>query len=295
VDIPWEEARLFLAVAESKSLSSAARLLRANQPTLSRRIAQLEARIGEPLFARSVGGMTLTEHGERLLEPARHMAQWAAELSRVAEARASAPSGVVRVTAPPGLACELLAPFAAFLRQALPSLRLEVIATLRYLDVARREADLALRLERPPRQDLVALAEVELRLAAYASPHYLATLKKGSGPGDVRWIAWAPPFDDVPPNPQLRQLVPGCVPAFASDDFMVQLRAAESGAGAILLARPRHRFSAPETLRALPLDLKLPSARLYLVSSRGALEVPRVRAVADLLAAELERGGKRAR
>jgi DNA-binding transcriptional LysR family regulator len=296
VDIPWEEARLFLAVAESKSLSAAARLLHANQPTLSRRIAQLEARVGEPLFARSVAGMNLTAHGERLLEPARHMARWAAELGRAAAERASAPSGVVRVTAPPGIAGELLAPFAAFLRQALPSLRLEVIATPRYLDIARREADLALRFARPPQRDVVPVAELSLPVAAYASPNYAATLKKGHGFEDVRWIAWAPPLDDVPPNPQLQKRIPGFVPAFASDDFLVQLRAAEAGAGAIVLARLRPQPAARDGLRPLDLDLKLPPARLYLVSSRGALDVPRVRAVADLLAAELRhRPTRRAR
>jgi DNA-binding transcriptional LysR family regulator len=287
VDISWEDARIFLAVAESKSLSAAARLLHAAQPTLSRRIAQLEARIGEPLFARSVAGMTLTGPGERMLEPARHMAQWAAELGRAAEERTTAPSGVVRVTAPPGIASDLLAPFAAFLRQALPSLRLEVIANVRYLDVARREADLALRFERPPQRDVVSLADIALAPAAYASPRYAATLKKGYGLQDVRWIAWAPPLDDVSPNPQLKKRIPGFVPAFTSDDFLVQLRAAEAGVGAIVLARPWHRFPSTDGLRALDLDLKVPPARLYLASSRGALDVPRVRAVADLLAAEL--------
>jgi DNA-binding transcriptional LysR family regulator len=287
VDIPWEDARLFLAVAESRSLSEAARRLRAAQPTLSRRIAQLEARVGEPLFARSVSGVSLTAYGERLLEPARHMAQWAAELGRLAEERATGPSGIVRITAPPGVASDLLAPFAVALRQTLPSVRLEVIATVRYLDIARREADLALRFEVPPQRDVVALAEVELAAAAFASPRYAARLRRGYRATDLRWIAWAPPLDDVAPNPQLRKRIPDFQPAFASDDFLVQVRAAEAGVGAIVLARPWHRFARGRALRELAIDLQLPPARLYLASSRGALEVPRVRAVADLLAAEL--------
>ena len=296
MDISWDDARLFLAVAESKSLSAAARQLHAAQPTLSRRIARLEAQIGEPLFARSVAGVTLTGHGERLLEPARRMAQWAAELGRAAAARSTAPSGVVRVTAPPGIASELLAPFAAILRRALPSVRLEVISTVRYLDLVRREADLALRFDRPPRRDLVAVAQADLVAAAFASPRYAATLKRGYGPGDVRWIAWAAPLDDVSPNPQLRQRVPGFVPTFASDDFLVQLRAAEAGVGAIVLARPWHRFPRTGGLRELDLDFKAAPMRLHLVSSRGALDIPRVGAVAKLLAAELEPPpGKRSR
>src|SRR5882672_6287290 len=117
MDIPWEDARLFLAVAESRSVSRAARALRITQPTASRRLAQLEARLGEPLVTRSVQGTALTPFGERLVEPARRMAEWAGELARAAERRETAVRGVVRVTAPPGLAFDFLAPFAVQMRK----------------------------------------------------------------------------------------------------------------------------------------------------------------------------------
>src|SRR5262249_23735869 len=123
--------------------------------------------------------------------------------------------------------------------------------------------------------------------AVFAAERYAATLKQGYTLADLRWVAWAPPLDDVPPNPQLKRLIPGFQPAFASDDFLVQLRAAEEGVGAIILGRFAHRASRQGALRELDVSLGAPASRLYLVSSRGALEVPRVRAVADLLAAEL--------
>jgi DNA-binding transcriptional LysR family regulator len=295
MDIPWEDVQLFLAVAQSKSLSAAARALQIAQPTVSRRIAALEVRMGEPLFARSVAGVALTAYGERLLSPARRMAEWAAEVDRAAERRHVAPSGTVRVTAPPGLASDFLAPFAAFLQERLPAVRLEVIATVRYLDVARAEADLALRFEQPPSRDLVVVTMVEHEVAAFAAERYVATLPKGYGLADVRWIGWAPPLDDLPPNRVLAKRIPGFVPAFASDDFLVQIRAAQEGVGAIVLGRLGHRFSRIGTLRQLALDLGVPRARLFLVSSRGALGVPRVRAVADLLAAELDVAANRPR
>jgi DNA-binding transcriptional LysR family regulator len=293
MDIPWEDVQLFLAVAESKSLSAAARALQIAQPTVSRRIAALEMRMGEPLFARSVAGVALTAYGERLLAPARRMAEWAAEVDRAAETRHVAPSGTVRVTAPPGLASDFLAPFAAFLQERLPAVRLEVIATVRYLDVARAEADLALRFEQPPSRDLVVVTVIEHEVAAFAAESYVATLPKGYGLGDVRWIGWAPPLDDLPPNRLLAKRIPGFAPAFASDDFLVQIRAAQEGVGAIILGNVGHRFSRLGTLRPLTLDLAVPQARLFLVSSRGALAVPRVRAVADLLAAEMDAAGNR--
>ena len=65
MDLSWEDVRLFLAVAEHGSLSEAARRLRIGQPTVSRRLAELEERLGYPLFERSVEGARLTTPGER--------------------------------------------------------------------------------------------------------------------------------------------------------------------------------------------------------------------------------------
>src|SRR5262245_53612556 len=99
MNIPWDDLQLFLAVAEARSLSGAARRLRVTQPTVSRRIAELEATLGEPLFSRAVDGVEITSFGERLVEPARRMAEWASEVERAAERAETAPRGVVRIAA----------------------------------------------------------------------------------------------------------------------------------------------------------------------------------------------------
>src|SRR5215475_4380616 len=127
MDISWEDARLFLAVAEGKSVSGAAKILRVAQPTVTRRLAEIEALLGQPLFARSARGTALTAFGERLVDPARHMAEWATEFAHAAERADASPRGVVRITALPVLAFDLVAPFAAVLREALPEVRLEVL------------------------------------------------------------------------------------------------------------------------------------------------------------------------
>lgn len=288
MDIPWDDVRIFLAVAEARSLSGAARKLQIAQPTISRRIAALEAFTGEPLFQRSVTGVTLTSFGERLLAPARNMEQWAAEVDRAAESRQTAPSGAVRITAPPGVAFDFLAPFAAWLRTKLPLVQLEVVSTVKFLDLGRREADLALRFEAPEQRDVVTLATLETDVAAFAARSYVATLPKGYGVADVAWIGWAPPFEHVMPNPQLAKHIPHFRPAFASDDFLVQLRAAVEGVGAIFLGKIEHRFARDVGLEALAVGLGPMKAKLHLVAGRTALEIPRVKAVAELLARELE-------
>jgi DNA-binding transcriptional LysR family regulator len=285
--IPWDELRVFLAVAEAGSLSAAARVLRMTQPTVSRRIAELEATVGEPLFVRAVLGVSLTSFGERLLEPAKRMAECAGEVERAAERADAEPEGLVRLTAPPGIAWELGAPFAAWLRSKLPKVRLEVLASVQYLDLARREADLALRVGAPSGRDLVTVAKLEHEVAIYAAESYARTLPRRYGFADVAWIGWAPPLDHLSPNKELAALIPGWQPAFASDDFLVQLRAAEAGVGAIFLGRAKHRFSVKASLVELDLDIGDIRRSLHLVCAKSALSIPRVRAVAELLAAEM--------
>jgi len=286
--IPWDGVQLVLAIAEAGSLSGAAKRLRVTQPTVSRRLAEIEASLGEPIFSRTADGASLTSYGERIVEPARRMAEWAAEVDRAAERAETAPRGAVRITAPPGLAAEFVAPFAAWLRGRLPEVHLEVLATLAYLDLSRREADLALRFAAPAQRDVLTLASVEFELAAFASPAYAKTLPKKYGIADVAWIVWAPPFDHVQPNPFLAAAIPGFRPAFASDDFLVQTAAADAGLGAILLGRANHRFLSQGRLVELDLDLDGATRTLYLACARSALEIPRVRAVADLMLDELQ-------
>ncbi len=290
MDIPWDEVRLFLAVAEEGSVSGAARRLRLAQPTLSRRLAGLERTLGESLFRRSVSGTALTTAGERLLVPARRMAEWAGEVGRAAEPTGRGPQGLVRVTAPPIVAYDFLAPFSAWLAQHHPGLRLEVLAAVQYLDLARGEADLALRGRAPNQPDLKLVHTLEMTHAVHVAPSLARRLPRRPKLEELPWIAWAPPYQDLPPNPQLAELMPGYTPAFTSDQILVQLAAAEAGVGAMVLPRQHHRFSRPTSLVPLSVDLgRFARGAMHLVSARSALDIPRVRLMAQLIEAELRR------
>src|SRR3982750_1883418 len=134
MDVTWDDVRIFLAVAEAGSVSGAARQLKLGQPTISRRLAEMEQAVGSRLFARGVGGATLTSAGERLLAPAKNMAEWAGEVARTAEARDATPQGVVRITASPFVCFDFVAPFAAWVSSQHPSIRIEVLSTPRTPD-----------------------------------------------------------------------------------------------------------------------------------------------------------------
>ncbi len=289
--LAWDDVQLFLGVAEAGSVSAAAKRLGVRQPTVSRRLADLEYRLGYQLFARTPSGSVLTAAGERILEPARRMAEWATEVGRTAErGGAAGPRGLVRVTAAPGVAFDFLAPFAAELRSKLPEVRLEVLATLQPMDLARGEADLALRIGAAISPELERLATLHVDTAVVVAKRYAARLPKKPSLAELDWIGWAPPFTDVPPNPQLAALIPNFRPAFSSDNYLVQWRACEAGVGAMVLGLVHHRFQLPSSLVPLPIDLgQWSKSTLHLVCAKSALALPRVRAVANLILAELKR------
>lgn len=287
----WDDVHMFLTLAETRSMSRAAAVLKVQQPTISRRLAALEEALGYPLFLRSASGVSLTAAGERLLAPARKMAEWAGEISRAASQGEGRASGLVRIAAPPGVAFDFLTPFAAWLRTREPQITLQVLSAVHYVDLARGEADLALRMRPANQSDLTNVASLTHRNAVFVAKDYARELpKKKLEFKDLRWITWAPPYEHLPPNPVLEATIPNFKPAFSTDNFLVMLRALNAGLGAMVLPMLRHRFT--EMRHLVPLRLSLgayDTSELHLVCAKSALDIPRVRTVAYRLKDELER------
>ena len=124
MNLRWDDLKLFLAVHEQGSLSGAARILKLGQPTLSRRIAELEEAVGEPLFDRQSHGATLTVAGQKLLPAAQSMAEWANEAELSVKKNTYLPEGKVRIAAPPGIAYEMVVPIAAKIRKQSPQIQI---------------------------------------------------------------------------------------------------------------------------------------------------------------------------
>ena len=163
----WTLVRSLLAVLDAGRLMGAARKLGAQQPTLSRHIAQL----GGALFERTGRGVTATSLGLSIAEPACHMAAGADSLSRALAGQRSATSGTVRVSTSEVAAVYLLPPIIAQLRLAEPGIAIELVAANGVTNLLRREADIAVRMLRPEQSSLVArkLGEIELVAAAHSS------------------------------------------------------------------------------------------------------------------------------
>lgn len=287
MDISWEDAQTFLVVAEQRSFSAAARFLGLGQPTISRRIANIEERMECQLFRRGKRGAELTDDGARLLPAAEQMARWAAEFDRLAQGADAAVSGTVRLAAPPGLAVELLAPFARLVRDELPDIRLEILASVEHIDLSRGAADLAVRTHAPHEPELMSLYDAVVEVGVFASADYAARVAKGTSVSDIDWVTWAFPYEHVEPRPLLESLIDGFVPSFASDNYLVQKSAVAEGMGAMILERERHPLAHTPELVEIDIALDLPPGQFHLVCAKSMQYVPRVKAVADLLIAQL--------
>ncbi len=280
----WDDVKLFVTVVEQGSLSAAARALRLGQPTLSRRIGELEEAIGENLFERGSGGVTLTQAGEKLLPAAQRMAEWAHQAEQNISQKTRLPEGKIRIAAPPGIAFDLLAPLSKSLQIQYPKLYVEVLSGIETLHLGRGEADISLRTAAPHDEDLICLDQVHTAVRVYASPAYAAGLQAQPRPEDLDWICWAESHDHLYVNQSLRAMIPNFKPAFTSDDFNVQVAACRAGLGVMPLAKAPHPYAVINELTELDLDLG-PEAvgSLYLVVHKRHRYLPKVQCVTELI------------
>lgn len=167
----WALVKSFVAVLDAGSLMGAARRLQAQQPTLSRHIAELELQLGAPLFERTGRGVIPTATGLAIAEAARQMEEGASALTRSLAKRRDATTGTVRITTSQVAATWLLPPLLSQLQQAEPGISVELVASNQLTNLLRREADIAVRMVRPNQGSLVArkLTEVEIVAAAHQS------------------------------------------------------------------------------------------------------------------------------
>ena len=166
--LDWERQRAFLAVLGEGSLSGAARVLGLSQPTVRRRIEDLERQVGAPLFTRSPSGLAPTGVARDLGQHAQAMATAAEAFMRTASGDAGADEGVVRITASEVIGVEVLPLILAELRARHPGLVLELGLGSRNEDLLRREADVAVRMSPPAQKSLVARRIGAVRLGLFA-------------------------------------------------------------------------------------------------------------------------------
>ena len=178
---------LFAQVIDAGSFSRAAERTGLPKSTLSRRIIQLETRLGERLLTRSTRRLAITEFGERILEHARRLLEETEAASAMALHRQGVPRGVLRVSMPPDFVELDLTPFLLQFAASYPEVRLELDLSPRRVDLLAERFDLAVRIANrlPDDSTLVARKLCELQNGLYASPAYLARYGTPQQPPDL--------------------------------------------------------------------------------------------------------------
>ncbi|WP_198370665.1 LysR family transcriptional regulator [Roseomonas rosulenta] len=276
--LDWEDCRYFVALAAEGTLSATARRLRVNHATVARRVASLEAALGRTLFDRRAEGYVLTAEGRAVLEEARGMEEAALGVLRRLDA-AGALEGPVRLTTTRSLAEGFLVRRLGGLRRAHPGIDLELLAELRVISLARREADIAIRLGRPADSTLAGRRIGRLGHGFYAAPERAAQVAAGETPV---LVGYDQDSAFVPETTWLATHFPSARLAFRSNSQAAQAQAARVGFGVALL--PHYLAAGDPLLVAVDLGATPPSREAWLLVRRDISRVPRVRAVAEAVA-----------
>lgn len=290
----WNDLQYFLAVARDGSLTGAARRLHVSQSTVTRRIEALEHALRAPLFLRRREGYVLSEAGTELL-PAAERAEEA--LAEVGRQRFDAPAriaGTVRIAVAEMLGQWILLPALGELRVAYPDLEIEIVAGIETIRLARREADLAIRLVRPHEAGGLTIRRLGgLGIGLYAAPSYLAARGTPSHLPDLAGhdlIGWDPAHAAFPIPLWLARIAPAARQPIKVNTMAGHLLAAQAGLGIAALLRTAAEQSG--LVRVLPHEAAHPQ-EIFLVAQALPQPDRRIDAVAGFIEMLFRREGHR--
>jgi DNA-binding transcriptional LysR family regulator len=286
-DADWNDLRYFLAIRRAGSLAGAARELRVDQTTVGRRLAALEDAFDARLFDRTPDGLVLTPAGDDIVAPAERIEDSVAEIERKIAGEDAKLQGSVRVSCSEAFATGFLVPSLPSLRELHPEVLVEVVTTSAMVDLARREADIAVRLRprgtQPGQPDLIARQLGELAFALHGSRDYVKRRGKPKRPADLRGHDLVGYDEDMPPIPGVAWLrAPerdGRI-VMRAQSILGLVAAIRGGIG--LAVVPCFIVDADASLVRIgaPIDW----AAMWLVAHPDVLRTARVRAVFDWLA-----------
>ena len=293
-NLDWGVLKDFIAVAETGSLSKAARKLRVSQPTLSRRIAGLEEQLKGVLFQRTPKGLLLTEAGESVLAGARRVEEEALAIERQADAAQQKLTGTVRISVTEGLGAMWLPAQIAAFHEKYPGVCVEILVDNRAANLVRREADIALRMFRPDQPDLIAKKIGEVLMGLYGAGRYFDRHGKPSRIAHLK-RHYLVGFDEtmVHNNTAVQRLERYFTSeriVHRSSSFIGQLNATRAGIGlgvhdCYLAAQ------SPELERLFPREFNH-SMEVWLVTHSDMRRSARIRAVYDFIAEVFARDRK---
>ena len=186
MDVEPNDLLLFARIVEAGSFSMAAQRLDLPKSTVSRRIAMLEASVGERLLQRTTRRLMLTEFGASLLEHARKVAEEVEAAGALAQHRQAEPSGKLRISMPQDFANVVMADMIPRFMDRYPAVSLELDLSPRRVDLVAENFDIAIRMGDLPEDSTLAARRIALQqFGLYAAPSYLARRGLPEQPEDL--------------------------------------------------------------------------------------------------------------
>lgn len=287
----WDNLRVFLAVARSGQFLAASRRLKLDHATVARRIAALEAEAKVLLFQRQTTGAVLTSAGENLLSYAEaietNVVNATAELSK----KEASVSGTVRIAAPEGFVSYFLVPrLAAFVR-LYPDAILQMVPLARSFSLARREADIAIMIDRPEQGRLTVKKLTDYCVCLYASRSYLEASGPIASEDDLADRTLVTFVDDLVYSSSLdyaQPLLHAVRNRFECVSVVAQIEAIRAGVGAGVI----HNYAAqqfPDLVRVLP---SFSAERAYwIVTHKAQRSLRRVAVTHAFIESEVQKAG----
>lgn len=280
----WDDLRIFLAAARSRTLSDAARKLGIDATTVSRRLDRLSGDLRSSLFESNSTGLVLSSHGQKLLVQAEAVEHSIGIATGTLTGERSRLKGLVRISMSEGLATWIVARNMPRFRELHPEISVEMVTTNGFLNPSKREADLAITLARPARGHLIASKLSDYRLGLFASRAYVernGVPLSGDALGQHPIVGYAPDFIYSDELRYLAEIGNRLEPSLSSSSINVQhaMIHASSGIGVLPLFIG---LQDPDLVRILEGSAEI-TRSFWLVVHRDSRRIARVAAVIDWL------------
>lgn len=274
----WDDARVFLAIARTGSLSGAAASLGAGLATVSRQIERLEAALNLMLFSRHQNGYRLTDDGAALLERAEALEQAADAFAEGSAAQAEI-AGRVRLATAETLANYIIIPAMPKLTNRYPDVTLEVVTDVQTVNLHRRDADLAVRLVKPQRGNVTIRRLGTLGFGLYASRAYAGRRHETARFEAERFITWCETYAHLPAAQWIERVLRGRAPILTTTTLSAQLSAAIASVGLAVLP---HFLARQNDLVCVQADIGI-DQEIWLAVHSDLAQSRRVRVVSEFL------------
>jgi len=280
--VDWDDLRYVLAVAETGSLSAAARRLGVNHSTVFRRIRTVEAQIGDRLFDRLPTGYAPTAVGEEVRTSALRVADEVAALDRRLSGRDVRLTGTIRATVSDDIAYRYIGRHVSGFRDAYPGITLELAVDNRLYNISKREADVAVRPTHNPPENLVGRRVSDVAFTLYGARRLFSA---NVGLDVLNELPWVVPDDSLAHIPQARwqrTLAPNAHAVFRSNSMLGLYQGIAAGIGVGFVPCFLGDCD-PELVRIRPPEPELATG-LWLLTHEDLRRSGRVRAFLDFMA-----------